>query len=129
MRSLVVMGSRMSIWRPVFGSQASRTGKVFTGTGVFIPGKQHWQVVHRNQCLDPRQAAHGKVFTRTGVSIPGKPDWQGVHRDRCLKPRQAALARCPPCQSKTGKVSCQFWSTVPPFGARLLVHTLDYWIV
>ena len=28
-----------------------------------------------------------------------------------------------------GVLSCQFWSTVPPFGARLLVHTLDYWIV
>ena len=28
-----------------------------------------------------------------------------------------------------GVLSCQFWSTLPPFGARLLVHTLDYWIV
>ena len=26
-----------------------------------------------------------------------------------------------------GVLSCQFWSTVPPFGARLLMHTLDYW--
>ena len=26
-----------------------------------------------------------------------------------------------------GVLSCQFWSTVPPFGARLLIHTLDYW--
>ena len=26
-------------------------------------------------------------------------------------------------------LSSQFWSTVPPFGVRLLVHTLDYWIV
>ena len=28
-----------------------------------------------------------------------------------------------------GLLSCQFWSTVPPFGVWLLVHTLDYWIV
>ena len=27
-----------------------------------------------------------------------------------------------------GVLSCQFWSTVPPFGARLLIHTLDNWI-
>ena len=26
-----------------------------------------------------------------------------------------------------GVLSCQFWSTVPPFGARLLIDTLDYW--
>ena len=28
-----------------------------------------------------------------------------------------------------GVWSCQYWSTVPPFGARLLIHTLDYWVV
>ena len=26
-----------------------------------------------------------------------------------------------------GVLSGQFLSTVPPFGARLLIHTLDYW--
>ena len=26
-----------------------------------------------------------------------------------------------------GVLSCPFWSTVLPFGARLPIHTLDYW--
>ena len=26
-----------------------------------------------------------------------------------------------------GVLFCRFWSTVPPFGARLPIHTLDYW--
>ena len=26
-----------------------------------------------------------------------------------------------------GVLSCQFWSTVLPFGALLPIHTLDYW--
>ena len=26
-----------------------------------------------------------------------------------------------------GVLSCQFWSTVVPFGALLPIHTLDYW--
>ena len=41
--------------------------------------------------------------------------WQVFH-DRLL------LGRC------FRGFTCQFWSTVPPFGARLLIHTLDYWI-
>ena len=28
-----------------------------------------------------------------------------------------------------GVLFCRFWSTVPPFGARLPIHTLDYWTV
>ena len=28
-----------------------------------------------------------------------------------------------------GVLFCQFWSTVLPFGARLPIHTLNYWTV
>ena len=28
-----------------------------------------------------------------------------------------------------GVLFCPFWSTVLPFGARLPIHTLDYWTV
>ena len=35
------------------------------------------------------------------------------------------------CSSRDalGALSCQFWSTVLQCGARLLVHTLNYWTV
>ena len=43
-----------------------------------------------------------------------RKSWQVFH-DRLL------LVRC------LGVLSCPLWSTVLPFGARLPIHTLDYW--
>ena len=44
-----------------------------------------------------------------------RKSWQVFH-DRLL------LGRC------FRILSCQYLSTIPPFGAWLLIHTLDYWI-
>ena len=40
--------------------------------------------------------------------------------------RLVTLGSFPACCDRLGGLSCQFWSTVLPFGDRLPIHTLDY---